>query len=44
MFDGTVAPLEIGSAVMGGLALAATLFTENGRLFRAGEAVAAPAG
>jgi DHA1 family bicyclomycin/chloramphenicol resistance-like MFS transporter len=43
MFDGTVAPLEMGTTGLGVLALAAALFAEHGRLFRAGDAVAAPA-
>jgi len=35
-FDGTVLPVGLGYAVLGGLALAVVAWTEHGRLFRAG--------
>ncbi len=35
-FDGSVLPIGIGYAVLGGLALAVVAWTERGRLFRGG--------
>jgi MFS transporter, DHA1 family, multidrug resistance protein len=37
-FDGTVLPVGLGYAVLGGLALLVVAWTERGRLFRGGVA------